>query len=92
MDTKSFEISYRIQIPTANNWYTSGFKRLIGIGKTINKQNLWYYNSRALNLGILEFRLNWKPCYYKYDSPSPFELDKINNPLLYGRDDYIPIP
>ena len=65
MDIRTLEIYCLIQIPTASNWHTSGYKKLLGIGKKIDSRHLWWHKSRELNLGILTLELNWEPHYYK---------------------------
>jgi len=40
---------------------------------------------------IVEAIIKDKQLAVRFSSPSPLELDKINNPLLYGRGDCIKI-
>ena len=68
---KQFEVYLLIQVPNADNWHTSGWKRILSLGKTIDEHNLWWYETPTLNLGILEFTVNRNPHYYTKDKPNP---------------------
>ena len=57
METKTFEIYWQ----TGNYSY----KRILGIGKTIDRHNLWYWTSLEFNIpGLFSFHLNYNPVYY----------------------------
>ena len=53
-----------IQYPTEANGFTTGVKRLFGIGKKINECNLWWCEFRRLKFGFMEIVLNFNPNYY----------------------------
>ncbi len=66
-EDRTFTVAWRFQKPTAENKYTTGFCRLLALGKTIRSEKagakLWYHSCKSWNWGNLKLEVHWGERY-----------------------------
>jgi hypothetical protein len=58
------ELAWRFKKPTPKN-STTGHRKVLLFGKTIDETNLWYRRVRRFHIGALRIAFNYHPVYHR---------------------------